>query len=70
MGALRPDVLTIAPARRADDVPHREFVEVSAAAPALAVAVAEPPTDEESPPVPAAATDPGWSLWGDPDRAI
>jgi hypothetical protein len=68
---LRDDVpLTIAPARRLDDTTHREFVEVGAAA--VAVAVVE--TDPQPPTIdPPSATppdnDPGWSLWGDPDRS-
>jgi hypothetical protein len=66
-GALREAPLTIAPARPAGDETHREFVEVGA----VAVVVAETGPDQapdEIPVVPA-EPDPGWSLWGDPDRA-
>jgi len=70
VGALHGDAaLTIAPARRPDEVPHREFVEVGA------VAVAAPKIEPEgaaSVVEPAAVVpphgDPGWSLWGETDR--
>ena len=65
-GALRADApLTIAPARQPDDPGHREFVEVGVA-PVMEAVTATPATPATSaPPLPA---DPGWSLWGDPDR--
>ena len=68
-GAARPEVaLTIGPARRPDAPEHREFVEVSAVA--GAVALVETGTDGPivDPPLPAPSDEPGWSLWGEPDR--
>jgi hypothetical protein len=67
-GALRPETApTIGPARRPHDDHHREFVEVGV----TAVAVAE---DEPRPaigdPTAVPASEPAWSLWGDPDRSI
>ena len=71
-GTLRPDVpLTIAPARTTDEPQHREFVEVGAVARTasddapLADAASE---TEGGASVAPQLPDPGWSLWGDPDR--
>jgi hypothetical protein len=71
-GELRPDgTPTIAPARRPDDIPHREFIEVGAVAVGIAVAEAISGETRDSgdaghgvPP----PSEPGWSLWGEPDR--
>jgi hypothetical protein len=76
VGDVRPDLpLTIGPADRPDEHPHRDFIEV--------VAIADPEREELGPEAPtetaatmaprkpAAAAVPardyGWSLWGDPE---
>ena len=67
-GAVHADApLTIGPARRPDEPQHREFIEVGAVAVAVGdVDSGAPPVDPVS--LPSPADDPGWSLWGDPDR--
>jgi hypothetical protein len=61
--------MTIAPARRPDELPHREFVEVGAvamAAPKIEPEAAASVVDQHAVVPPHA--DPGWSLWGESDR--
>jgi len=70
--ALRPDIpLTIGPARMTEEPHHREFVEVGAPARTTgddARSAQETPAAEPDTIVPPQLPDPGWSLWGDPDR--
>jgi hypothetical protein len=64
---------TIGPARQPDDHPHREFIEVGAAAESVVMAEAEVGVTAGIAPLPTAPAAPnapefGGSLWGDPDR--
>jgi hypothetical protein len=64
---------TIGPARQPDDHPHREFIEVGAAAESVVMAEAEVGVTARIAPLPTAPAAPnapefGGSLWGDPDR--
>ena len=63
--------LTIGPARPATEGAHpREFVEVGSGGivDGADVTASEPTTVELAPAALAPAGEPGWSLWGDPDR--
>jgi hypothetical protein len=70
-GEARPDApLTIGPARPAEAPPSLEFVEVDPTGEAADAEIT--PTDpgpaELAPAAMTPAGEPGWSLWGDPDR--
>jgi hypothetical protein len=69
-GAARPDATpTIGPAGPiTDEHRHVDFIEVGATAGVRSAAGARSATEEPGLPPPQPPDEPGWSLWGDPER--